>query len=63
MLEVGGLWNFSLSALESYHAKVGRVADRTVSKRMDADKEGKKTLSTHPVGKGKEGPARLTEMH
>eukprot|EP00965_Chrysotila_dentata_P036913 1228394-Pleurochrysis_carterae.AAC.1 len=24
ILEVGDLWNFSLSALESYHAEVGR---------------------------------------
>eukprot|EP00965_Chrysotila_dentata_P251285 6209961-Pleurochrysis_carterae.AAC.3 len=61
MLEVGDLWNFSLSALESFHAEVGRVADRTGSKRINADADGAVTLSTQPVGKGKEGPARLTE--
>eukprot|EP00965_Chrysotila_dentata_P051610 1712905-Pleurochrysis_carterae.AAC.1 len=29
MLEVGDLWDYSLSSLESFHAEVGRVADRT----------------------------------
>eukprot|EP00965_Chrysotila_dentata_P234851 6200410-Pleurochrysis_carterae.AAC.1 len=66
MLEIGDLWPFSLSALESYHAEVGRVADRTGCKRISADKAGECTLSSHPAGVGKvrkEGPARLTHTH
>eukprot|EP00965_Chrysotila_dentata_P001832 60547-Pleurochrysis_carterae.AAC.1 len=29
ILQLGDLWDYSLSSLESYHAEVGRVADRT----------------------------------
>eukprot|EP00965_Chrysotila_dentata_P067550 2235772-Pleurochrysis_carterae.AAC.1 len=29
MAELGDLWCYSLSALEPYHAEVGRVSDRT----------------------------------
>eukprot|EP00965_Chrysotila_dentata_P157076 5189184-Pleurochrysis_carterae.AAC.1 len=65
MLEVGDLWNFSLSALESYHAEVGRVADRTGCKRILADGEGEVTRGTMPPSKRatKEGPSRMVETH
>eukprot|EP00965_Chrysotila_dentata_P039892 1325429-Pleurochrysis_carterae.AAC.1 len=61
MLEVGDLWNHSLSALESFHAEVGRVADRTGCKRINADTNGFVTLSSRPVGKGKEGPGCIVQ--
>eukprot|EP00965_Chrysotila_dentata_P251206 6209905-Pleurochrysis_carterae.AAC.1 len=41
-LAVGDLWNYSLSALESHHTEVGRVADRTGCKRINADGGGAK---------------------
>eukprot|EP00965_Chrysotila_dentata_P134062 4433442-Pleurochrysis_carterae.AAC.1 len=63
MLEVGDLWNCSLSALESYHAEVGQVVDRTGCKRQAADIEADRTLKSQPlVTEGREGPARIVEM-
>eukprot|EP00965_Chrysotila_dentata_P163397 5396752-Pleurochrysis_carterae.AAC.1 len=61
MLEIGDLWNFSLGALESYHAEVGRVADRTGCKRIAADAEDARTRQTRPLAT-KEGPARVIEI-
>eukprot|EP00965_Chrysotila_dentata_P111822 3698179-Pleurochrysis_carterae.AAC.1 len=51
MAELGDLWDFSLSDLESYHAEVGRVADRTGCKRIHANTDGEVTVSTVPVSK------------
>eukprot|EP00965_Chrysotila_dentata_P013019 429670-Pleurochrysis_carterae.AAC.1 len=63
MLEVGDLWNYSLGALESYHAEVGRVADRTGCKRQTADVGTGCTLKSQPLrSTGREGPARVVEM-
>eukprot|EP00965_Chrysotila_dentata_P215214 6188636-Pleurochrysis_carterae.AAC.1 len=64
MAELGDLWCFSLSALESYHAEVGRVSDRTGCKRINADADGQVTLSSVPPSKVSgsgdvtEGPSR-----
>eukprot|EP00965_Chrysotila_dentata_P041591 1379175-Pleurochrysis_carterae.AAC.1 len=63
MLEVGDLWNYSLGALESYHAEVGRVADRTGCKRLSADEDANLTRKSEPLKTaGREGPARVVEM-
>eukprot|EP00965_Chrysotila_dentata_P113733 3760111-Pleurochrysis_carterae.AAC.3 len=67
MLELGDLWCFSLSALESFHAEVGRVADRTGCKRINCDAEGGPgTATTVPVSKKakdvKEGPAMRIDV-
>eukprot|EP00965_Chrysotila_dentata_P142944 4723431-Pleurochrysis_carterae.AAC.1 len=50
MLEVGDLWDYILSALDSYHAEVARVPDRTGCKRIHADGDGEVTMSTRPAG-------------
>lgn len=59
MMILGDLWNYSLSALESYHAEVGRVADKTACKRVLADVGDGRTLTCQPSRKGEEGPAGL----
>eukprot|EP00965_Chrysotila_dentata_P257974 6213059-Pleurochrysis_carterae.AAC.6 len=67
MAELGDLWAYSFSALESYHAEVGRLSDRTGCKRVNADADGKTTVSSAPVSKAaasgevKEGPSRRVE--
>jgi len=43
IIEVGDIWNYSLSALESYHAEVGRVADRSGCKRVEIEQGEAKT--------------------
>eukprot|EP00965_Chrysotila_dentata_P187801 6172356-Pleurochrysis_carterae.AAC.1 len=53
MVELGDLWDFSLSALESYHAEVGRVADRTGCRRINADVDGELTVSSAPASKSR----------
>eukprot|EP00965_Chrysotila_dentata_P023747 786836-Pleurochrysis_carterae.AAC.5 len=67
MLELGDLWCLSLSALKSCHAEVGRVADKTGCKRIEADREGEVTRSSKPLRphnlNGTMGPTRLTETH
>eukprot|EP00965_Chrysotila_dentata_P202873 6181369-Pleurochrysis_carterae.AAC.1 len=51
MAELGDLSCYSLSALESYHAEIGRVSDRTGCKRIHADKSGEVTVSSVPPSK------------
>eukprot|EP00965_Chrysotila_dentata_P009000 292510-Pleurochrysis_carterae.AAC.1 len=66
MIELGDLWKYSLSALESYHAQVGRVSDRTGCTRIEIE-QGQTTSTTVPVGRsgkyvGKQGPAQRVEV-
>eukprot|EP00965_Chrysotila_dentata_P014794 489787-Pleurochrysis_carterae.AAC.1 len=61
IFEHGDLWDFSLSSLESYHAKVGRVADKTGCKRLSADEAGSTTKSMRRLKGDEEGPSKLIE--
>eukprot|EP00965_Chrysotila_dentata_P085060 2807543-Pleurochrysis_carterae.AAC.2 len=63
MLQVGDLWNCSLSVLESYHVEVGRIADRTGCKRLSADVDAEITLKPEPLkSKGRQGRLPVVEM-
>eukprot|EP00965_Chrysotila_dentata_P087477 2888249-Pleurochrysis_carterae.AAC.10 len=62
ILLVGDLRNFSLSALESYHAEVGRVADHTGCKRIEADVGEQRTHRTAAPLLTQEGPTRSIEV-
>eukprot|EP00965_Chrysotila_dentata_P082878 2734612-Pleurochrysis_carterae.AAC.3 len=56
-----------MNALESCHAEVGRVADKTGCKSIDADASGDSTKRRMPLrphnARGQEGPARQRETH
>ena len=59
MCEVGDLWPWSLGCLESFHAEVGRVADRTGCKRKDADVDADRTIGVRAAKGDIQGPSNL----
>lgn len=61
MLEVGDLWPFSLGPLESLHAEMGRIGDRTGCKRVTADVGDEVTLSARMPNNRTPAPTKLVE--
>ena len=63
MAEFGDLWDYSLGSLESFHAEVGRVADRTGCKRKECDDGDSTTVSSRvkALPEGVHGPCNAVQ--